>query len=296
MKRKLCGVLCLILLAGVLYTVNQKYRADMPFDASAQTSATDAAAGDGTAEHTPGAGTVSLSPASVISFCLASDKEASAALTGVWYDDDDLSVNAYNGMPFAQGTAEYFADALFIGNSRMRGFVLYAEIPDLNSVTYIGWLVGEFFTSPCIYMYGERMTGAEAVALCDFEKVYLNFGFNDLMFDDADAFARDYRLIVNYISEYRPDAVIFINSILPVHPAALAEYPYALQERVDVYNEALRDMAIEEGCVFLDSQSVFLDEEGYMDLTLSWEGVHVHESGMRTLREYWLSHTVNRPL
>ena len=53
-------------------------------------------------------------------------------------------------------------------------------------------------------------------------------------------------------------------------------------------------MAIDAGCVFLDAQHVFLDEEGYMDLTLSWEGVHIHEEGMRTLREYWLSHTIHK--
>lgn len=204
----------------------------------------------------------------------------------------DNSVNAYNNSTWTTVDASYLQDAILVGNSRMKGFVLYSGIPNLQAVVTVGWRVADYATRKKISINGKKYTGPEAVRLFSFRKAYLNFGLNDLT-DKESSFVANYKAIIEDLKAVNPNVIIYINSILPVNPSAKRKYPKVTQSRIDTYNADLRQLAVDEGCVYLDTASVFMDDSGHMADGLTSDGVHVNEASMYLWRDFWLTHAVS---
>ncbi|MGN1024747.1 MAG: GDSL-type esterase/lipase family protein [Lachnospiraceae bacterium] len=203
----------------------------------------------------------------------------------------DTSVNAYNSSYWKTVDQSYLQDAILIGNSRMKGFVLYSGVPNLQAVVGVGWRVADYATKKKIAINGKKYTGPEAIRLFSFNKAYINFGLNDLT-DKESSFVANYKAIIEDVKSVNPNAVIYINSILPVNPSAKKKYPKVNQARIDTLNADLRQLAIDEGCVYLDTASVFKDDSGHMADGLTSDGVHVNQASMYLWRDFWLTHAV----
>ena len=107
------------------------------------------------------------------------------------------------------------------------------------------------------------------------DKVFIMSGINNLAMGD-DHFLDDYREIVRTISSYYPAAAIYVQSLLPVL------FPYIAIEDIRNMNAKLRDMAAQEGSLFLDLHAAFLDEKGRpVPAYLLDDGVHVSNAGYR---------------
>ena len=68
----------------------------------------------------------------------------------------DNSVNAYNNSTWPTVDASYLQDAILVGNSRMKGFVLYSGIPNLQAVVTVGWRVADYATRKKISINGKK--------------------------------------------------------------------------------------------------------------------------------------------
>lgn len=100
--------------------------------------------------------------------------------------------------------------------------------------------------------------------------VFLQFGINDLEYHGVyvNNFIEEYKKQIAYIQSKNKDCVIYVNSILPIAQFAINETPaYA---NYKTYNEALRRMCIEAGCIFIDNTSTFA-KVGYKH---EFDGVH----------------------
>jgi len=107
------------------------------------------------------------------------------------------------------------------------------------------------------------------------DKVFIMTGINNLAMGDDDILD-DYRAIVRAISSLYPAAAIYVQSLLPVL------FPYITNEDIGKMNAKLRDMAAEQGSVFLDLHAEFLDEKGRpVPAYLLDDGVHVSDTGYR---------------
>jgi len=107
------------------------------------------------------------------------------------------------------------------------------------------------------------------------DKVFIMSGINNLAMGD-DHFLDDYREIVRAISSSYPAAAIYVLSLLPVL------FPYIANEDIGKMNAKLRDMAAQEGSVFLDLHAAFLDERGRpVPAYLLDDGVHISDKGYR---------------
>ena len=73
----------------------------------------------------------------------------------------------------------------------------------------------------------------------------------------------------NALKEYAPDAVYYINSILPALPPAI--YDKEIWQQVPEYNEALRDMCRENGFIYVDNGPL-VEEHGNL---YAGDGIHV---------------------
>lgn len=206
----------------------------------------------------------------------------------------DLSTNYYNDSSFVTVDTDYFDDAIFIGNSRLQGFILYSKVPDLRSYTYVGLSVKTYFSKDAFTIDGQSVTAAQALEMNpDFKKVYLKFGINELGWVSNEQFAEDYRKILDHIYSCNPNAIVFVHSVLPVSQYAIERDPTLSMEKISEYNNVIMDMASEYGACYLDAASIFTGEDGYMPYELSFDGVHLNASSVQLWLNYLLGHGIN---
>lgn len=206
---------------------------------------------------------------------------------------NDGAENFYNGSGFCQVDSSYFSDAVFIGNSRLQGFILYSKIPDLCSYTYVGMSVTTYFTKQVFPMGGVNVSASEALAATPgFQKVYLKFGINELGWVSTNQFIGEYRKILDHIYSLNPNAIVYVQSVLPFAEAAMASDPTLDKYKVIEYNQALKEMAKEYHACYLDVGSVYIGNDGYMPYEYSFDGVHINVQSIQLWRDYVLNHAV----
>lgn len=201
----------------------------------------------------------------------------------------------YTDYHFTTVDTDYFDDAVFIGNSRMQGFILYCGVPELTSYTSVGMTVKSYFTKEDFTVNGTAMTAAQALENTpDFNKVYIKLGINELGWVSTEQFITAYSQIMEHIYSCNPNAVIYVISVLPFAEAAIEKDPVLDMDKVREYNEAIRDMCASYGACYLDVSSVFMGEDGYMPYDYSFDGVHINVASIQLWLNYLLEHAIEK--
>lgn len=186
----------------------------------------------------------------------------------------------------------YFDDAVFIGDSRMEGFKLYAGLGNASYLTSVGATVDTVATKATERLSsGAKVSIMDALAQKSFTKVYLMLGMNELGWVYPDLFAEHYGALIDQIRQIQPNAVIYIESILPVTQAKDDEGYYVNNDRINQYNELLMELAEEKEVWYLDVSEVVEDESGKLPADISFDGVHLKPEGCKTWLTYLTTHT-----
>jgi len=92
------------------------------------------------------------------------------------------------------------------------------------------------------------------------EVLFLALGLNDISGTDGDtdAFIEKYKAVLANVREQMPDAVLYINCVLPVSAQKEEEEP--VYAKIPDYNTALKAMCDEEGITFIDNTEIVKDE------------------------------------
>ena len=208
------------------------------------------------------------------------------------------------GKPAASDRADdtYFSeDTLFIGNSLVVGMQKVAAI---NTTYYanIGMSVKQFFEKPMFLApdgSGTLVTTAEAVVRDgDYRRVYLMFGVNELGWPSTSTFVEYYERLIDLILNVRPDAVIYVQGMLPINEAvynASTETPYECfnNERIALYNDKLAALAARKSVVYLTPAEVIADETGSLPAEATTDGIHLNAAYLRRWADYLYTHTVD---
>lgn len=201
----------------------------------------------------------------------------------------------------------WFDDAVFVGNSRTQGLMLYTGM-GAKCYADVGLTVETVFTAdrftdpipePVSETDGEetagqpaKITAAQALEKDTYRKVYLMFGINELGWSREDIFISKYASLIDTILSSHPDAQVYVQSILPVSADKHQETSYLTNERIAQFNGQLQQLAAEKEVFYLDVSAAFRDENGALPEDLSNDGVHLKKDGCITWKEYLLSHTV----
>ena len=94
---------------------------------------------------------------------------------------------------------------------------------------------------------------ATAISLAP-RTIFLSYGMNDLEYcrGNAQRFIRQYKKQIHKLKEALPDTKIFINSLIPMDAAAIAQVP--VYARYKEFNEALKQMCEEEQITYIDTR------------------------------------------
>ncbi len=185
----------------------------------------------------------------------------------------------------------YFDDAVFIGNSRTEGLKKFSGLSNSTFITEVGLTVSSIFTDYCDISGGYRSRAFDALAGMSFSKVYIMLGMNELGWVYESVFKDDYGKIIDKIREINPDAVIYIQSIIPVSKWKDSSNDVFTNANVERLNAQLRDLADEKEVWYVDVAAGVMDEDGYLPYEATGDGVHLTPEYCVKWMDYLRTHT-----
>ena len=185
----------------------------------------------------------------------------------------------------------FFDDAVFIGDSRTEGFMIYEDV-NATSYTHKGLMVDTIFTSPVITQDGEKITVMEALKNTSFNKVYIMLGINETGWQSSYFFIQKYGEIIDEIKKINPDAVIYVESILPVSEKVSMNHSYIKKAKIDEYNNLIKEMVKEKGVYYLDVSSAVANEAGYLPEDAATDGIHLNKKYCYKWLQYLKTHYI----
>ena len=182
----------------------------------------------------------------------------------------------------------YFSQSLFIGDSLTDGFRMHSGFVDATflcgtSMTISGLSTREF--SPGVTMMDKIRQGG-------YKKVYVMLGINENIVPEyKDTFIKSYSELLDTIKQANPDALIYIQSILPV--AASRDNDGKITNAViNSYNEGLYNLSEEKEVFYLDINSAMVDENGQLPEEAATDGVHFKKEYYLKWTDYLKTHAV----
>ena len=173
---------------------------------------------------------------------------------------------------------DYFADALFIGDSRTVGMEQCGLLPDATYYAKTGIGIGEILETAIIYENGTMLTIPQALQLHDFGKVYIMIGINDMVQGGVDWFLEKYQEILDVVQETQPGAIIYIQGNIPMsysHQETGTSDGALTNANLRNRNEASRTLADDNTIFYLDIQDIYADSYGNLNTIYTNDGLHV---------------------
>ena len=170
-----------------------------------------------------------------------------------------------------------FEDYVIIGDSRALGFSYYGHLPEDRVIAELG---------ATIMGVEEKL---DMIRALNPATIYLSFGANDMntyIWTDGPSYAERYRQLVELLQSEFPDAMIVVNSILPIHEPSYSSQ--SIYQKVPEFNASLRQMCAETGVVFVDNDAL---SETHANL---YEGDGIHF--MSAFYPYWGANMIDAVL
>lgn len=187
-------------------------------------------------------------------------------------------------------TAEnWFADALFIGDSRTEGLRNYGGLEGATYYAIKGLMVNTVYTRHEISENGTKKTVMQAQAAHPFGKIYIMLGVNELGWSSTQVFADDYTKMVQDIKKAHPKAKIYLQAIFPVSAKKSAESSIYKNDKIVSYNHIIETIAKEENVIFLDTTEA-VSQNGVLPSDASTDGVHLNFQYCAKWCEYLKTH------
>lgn len=188
--------------------------------------------------------------------------------------------------------SDYFDDAVFIGDSRTEGFFINTGLSNATFYVYKGLTVDTAFTKSVIKKDGQLLSVMDALKSTEFSKVYIMLGINETGWLYNQPFKDKYGDILDSIREINPNALIYIQSILPVSSDVSAEHSYIKNEKINEYNLLLKELAEEKQVYYLEVGSAVADPDGSLPGDAAPDGIHLSKAYCEKWLDYLKTHTI----
>lgn len=166
---------------------------------------------------------------------------------------------------------------------------------DTTVIAHTGINPSTMMTSPVYELStGEEVTLLEAAKQVDAKKIYVMIGANGISWIGKEGFISYYTQIVEQLKADHPDAIIYVQSILPVTKALSDENPSLSNVKIDDYNVSILEMAEDLGVYYLNVAECIKDSTGALPHNVSPnDGIHFGPSTYQKWFDYLLTHVVD---
>ncbi len=189
---------------------------------------------------------------------------------------------------------DYFADAVFIGDSRTMGLFEYGGLEEISTFyASRGLTIYEMFEAELAAVPDSRkkISVEEALQQNTFSKIYLMLGINE-MGGSFEPFVERYREVVDRLQELQPDAIIYVQAIIKVTVERSAQGDYITNEGIEMRNEAISQMADNKKVFFLDVNPLVCDDTGGMIASYTTDGVHLKAKYIEIWKDFLKTHAI----
>lgn len=190
---------------------------------------------------------------------------------------------------------DYFADAVFIGDSRTVGMYEYGGLQEISAFYAVkGLTVYQVFDEEIVSVPGrkKKINIEQALQENTFAKIYLMIGINELGTGTVDTFMEKYGEMVSHLRELQPDAVIYLQGIMKVSSERSAKGDYINNESIEARNERIALLADNENVFYLDVNPLFCDETGGLISSYTFDGVHLKAKYIVMWKQFLKEHAI----
>ena len=194
---------------------------------------------------------------------------------------------------------EYQDKIIFVGDS-LTAHLINREVLTGGSATKQVWrcennmmnLNSEVTAAKIIYPgTGEKMTVAEAAAKAKPEIMIITLGTDwGVAYLSEDEFKACYSSLIKTIQKASPHTKIILQSIFPVTAGCVS----LDNTKIDTANKWVKAIAAENGCSYLDTQSILKDEKNCLKESYcnDDQGIHLHKEAYVAILEYIRTHAL----
>ena len=206
-------------------------------------------------------------------------------------ENNDIEENKKEETTINKSTNVKFDETVaFIGDSRTQGFIMYNGLKDVQDYSYVGLMVDTAVSKKFVKTSnGEKITLLEDMKGKNIKRVYIMLGVNELGWSYPQVFKSKYKELIKEIKKIKPNAQIYVQSIIPVTKSKDKSDKYFNNTRIEQYNKLVKEVASEENVEYLNVQSALVNSEGYLPEETSPDGIHIGKSYC----EKWLTYLKN---
>lgn len=192
---------------------------------------------------------------------------------------------------------EYIDKIYFVGDSTTHGIKHYGVLKDGKDTAKVwtprsGTLaMWNLLTEKVVLPDNDtEATIPEAVSYKKPEIMVLTLGVNGVSSCSKEQFVGYYEDLIAEIKKNSDETVIILQTIYPV----CSDYQYVnsiSMEKINTANSWIAEIANNNGCYFLNTVSVLVDETGYLNPSYSnGDGIHISPEGFSVILEYIRTH------
>jgi len=183
---------------------------------------------------------------------------------------------------------EYFQNTVFIGDSLTDGFRMHAGLSDATFLCGTSMTISGLATRE----WQNGITMLDRIRQGGFKKVYIMLGINEnIVAEYKETFIKSYSELIDTVKSSNPDAVIYIQSILPVSSSRDADGRIT-NAVINSFNDGLYDLSLEKEVFYLDINSSLIDENGQLPENAATDGVHFKKEYYLKWLDYLKTHAV----
>lgn len=207
--------------------------------------------------------------------------------------DKEASVSNSDVQKDKVSPEQVLSNAAFIGDSRMKGLVLYNGLTSIKDYTDIGLNVETAMSKAFIPSSdGNVVTIQQALSSAgEIERIYISLGINELGWPSVDGFIGKYTELINMVKQTQPKAKIYVLAILPVTKERSDSDATFNNTKINEVNKRIEQMAKDLGVTYLDCRSAISDQSGSLIADASTDGIHL----TKAYCEKWLQFIKENP-
>ena len=117
---------------------------------------------------------------------------------------------------------------------------------------------------------------------------------NELGTGNTGTFQKAYERVLRKFQKWQPDAVIYIQGIIPVMKEKSSEDAIFNNVNINVKNVAIAQLADGRDIFYLDVSSSLTDKNGYLKKDYTFDDIHMYAQHYGLWTEYLMKHAVVR--
>ena len=213
-------------------------------------------------------------------------KISTFAKTSAYNSVPDINYGVVPQLPKVDNS--YFDDAVFVGDSLTMGISYFAGF-NSEFLSIAGLSTKSLKSEPL----ANGKTVYQTIADMDrLNKLYIMLGTNEMAYEKPWEFIARYSEFIDYVRSYFPNVLIYVQSIMPVSEKRSMNSGIKNYMVID-HNIYLKNLATEKQCYYIDVNSHFAGEDGYLPAEAGGDGIHLSPENYRKMADYLKEHAVD---